>query len=219
VKRYRYLTFDCYGTLVDWKSGIEASLGAALGPAVRVEGGLLAAYLRAEKEEETTYKKYREVLRRAAIKVALSAGTEVDPRKADAFAASVPDWPAFADTKASLAGLSAKGYRLYILSNVDRDLLEGTIRSAGLVVDGFVTAEDTLSYKPAHGHWMTFMKRTGATPEEVLHVAQSVFHDIVPTQEIGIASAWVNRYGDRLPPEASPLYIADSLDGLSGLLP
>jgi len=216
---FRYLTFDCYGTLVDWRKGINAALGLALGRGASAPRDLLAAYLEAEKEEERNYKKYREVLRNAALRVSLKAGVEPDVRRAEAFAESVPSWPAFPDTKSALAKLRARGYRVYILSNVDRDLLEGTIRNSELEVDGYVTAEDTHSYKPAKEHWRTFMRRSGADRREILHVAQSIFHDILPTQEMGIASAWVNRYDEPLPPGAQPSYIADGLRALSRLLP
>jgi 2-haloacid dehalogenase len=130
--------------------------------------------LDAEKEEEKSYKKYREVLRNAALRVSLKAGVEPDLRKAEAFAESVPSWPVFHDARSSLARLRAMGYRVYILSNVDRDLLEGTIRNSQLEVDGYVTAEDTHSYKPAPEHWKTFMRRTGADRKEILHVGQQI---------------------------------------------
>lgn len=158
------------------------------------------------------------MLRNAAIRVALGSGIELDPKKAEAFAESVPTWPPFADTKSSLALLASKGYELHILSNVDNELLEGTIRNTGLKVDGYVTAEDARSYKPAHGHWETFMSRSGAKREEILHVAQSIYHDILPTQEMGIASAWVNRYDDPLPSEVQPSYIASGLRELAQVL-
>jgi len=219
LKNVRYLTFDCYGTLIDWKRGIEAALGAALGGAPRVKGGLLAAYLEAEKEEERSYKKYRQVLRNAALQVASRAGVDLGEEEAEAFADSLPSWPAFSDARPSLDELRSRGYELYVLSNVDRDLLEETIRRSRLELDGYVTADDTGSYKPAPGHWETFMKRSGAEREGILHVAQSVFHDIMPAQKMGISSAWVNRYHERLPPGAQPSFIVGGLEDLLPLLP
>ena len=114
--------------------------------------------------------------------------------------------------------MGRRGYKRFILSNVDNDLLEGTIRNSDLEVDGFVTAEEVGSYKPNPGHWKTFMERTGASKEEVLHVAQSVFHDIIPTQALGIASAWVNRYHEPMPAGANPLFVSDTLAHLGELL-
>lgn len=114
--------------------------------------------------------------------------------------------------------MGAVGCKRYILSNVDNDLLEGTIKNNGLEVDGYVTAQDVLSYKPNHRHWLEFLRRTGAARGQVLHAAQSVYHDIVPTQELGIESAWVNRYGDRLPDGASPTVIVERLEDLSSII-
>ena len=85
-------------------------------------------------------------------------------------------------------------------------------------MDGFVTAQECKSYKPAFGHWMKFMEKTGAEKQDILHVAQSIYHDITPTSKLGIASAWVNRYAQALPSNVGPLYICDSLASLVSLL-
>ena len=216
--KFRYLTFDCYGTLVDWRKGIEMGLRSALGD-LRLQGReLLDAYVSAERDQEESYVKYREVLKRSAISLSKPLGVAVPARAAEEFAASVPEWPAFPDTRDFLKAAGKMGYKRYILSNVDDDLLEGTIANNGLEVDGYVTAEQVGSYKPKEGHWLEFMKRTGAAKGEFLHVAQSLFHDIVPTTRMGIASAWVNRYNERLVSGADPTIIADSLESLSKLL-
>jgi 2-haloalkanoic acid dehalogenase type II len=216
--KHRYLTFDCYGTLIDWRSGIEGELRSALG-GVQITGQkLLDAYVSAEKQQESTYKSYREVLRRTVISLSGELGVQMTGEGARKFAASVPRWPAFPDTKKFLKEMGSRGYKRYILSNVDNDLLEGTIRRNGLEVDGHVTAEDVGSYKPNYGHWTEFMRRTGARKEDILHVAQSVYHDIVPTQELGIESAWVNRYGEPMPVGPHPLLVSDSLAHLGEIL-
>lgn len=186
---------------------------------VRLKGQeLLDAYGVAERKEEAVYKRYRDVLRLSVLSMSQILGARVDDESARRFAGSVPRWPAFADTTKFLREMGSRGYKRYILSNVDDDLLEGTIRSSRLEVDGFVTAEQVRSYKPRTGHWVEFLRRTGAAKEEVLHVAQSVYHDIIPTQQLGIASAWVNRYSEPLPPDAAPSIIADSLDSLAKLI-
>ena len=178
----------------------------------------MAAYVEAEKKEEGTYKKYREVLRETALRLSRNLGAELVPGGAERFADSVPDWPAFPDTAQALKDLGTKGYGRYILSNVDTDLLQRTIDNSRLEVDGFVTAEQVRSYKPAIEHWNAFMKRTGAKKEEILHVAQSIYHDIIPAQGLGITSAWVNRYEEPLPRSARPVYIVDSVQNLVTLL-
>ncbi len=214
MTRYRYLTFDCYGTLIDWKAGINSALVSALGR-TRLEGsGLMSAYLEAEKQEESVYKRYREVLRRTVLSLADALGAEVPESAASSFAGSVPSWPPFPDTAKFLRDMGASGYRRYILSNVDNDMLEETIRRNGLEVDGVVTAEEVGSYKPNAGHWLEFLRKTGATKDQVLHVAQSVYHDIVPAQNLGIASAWINRYRESLPPACAPSIVSGDLDGL-----
>lgn len=213
--KYRYLTFDCYGTLIDWRAGIEASLLAAVGD-LRIRGqALLDAYVAAEKQQESSYKKYREVLRRTVLSMSGPLGVEVTERAAQRFAGSVPTWPAYADTAEFLTEMGRKGYKKYILSNVDTDLLRDTISNHGFEVDGFVTAEEVGSYKPNPGHWLRFMKNTGARKEEVLHVAQSIYHDIVPANEMGIDSAWINRYNEPMPRGAHPLFVSDSLAHLA----
>jgi 2-haloacid dehalogenase len=216
--KYRYLTFDCYGTLIDWRTGIENELRKALGN-VRIGGQeLLDSYVSAEKEQESSYKKYREVLTLTAASLSGRLGVKVTPEAAREFAGSVPRWPAFQDTRRFLHEMGVRGYKRYILSNIDNDLLEGTIHASELEVDGFVTAEDVGSYKPNPGHWLRFMEKTGAGKSEILHCAQSLFHDIAPTQTMGIASAWVNRYGEKLDRSLEPSVICDSLVSLASVL-
>ena len=215
---FRYLTFDCYGTLIDWRTGIEQALTAAVGSISLGGQGLLNAYAAAEKKEEAAYKKYREVLRKSVLAMSGDVGAEVSDDAARRFAGSVPGWPAFPDTAGFLKEMGSRGYKRYILSNVDDDLLEGTIRNSHLEVDGYVTAEQVGSYKPSEAHWVEFLRRTGASRDEVLHVAQSIYHDIIPTQAMGIASAWVNRYREPIPPGASPAMITDSLASLAEMI-
>ncbi|HZW84574.1 MAG TPA: HAD family hydrolase [Nitrososphaerales archaeon] len=210
----KYLTFDCYGTLIDWKTGIGSALRKNLGDLRIGDDDLMAAYLQAERAEEETYKSYRDVLSGSATRLSAKLGVPLPSGAAREFAASVPDWPAFKDTRESLRALGSMGFRRYILSNVDDDLLEETIARHGLEVDGFVSAQQVGSYKPRPGHWEEFLRRTGASKGDLLHVAQSIYHDVIPVGKMGIQSAWVNRYGEPLPPEANPEYVSDSLAGL-----
>jgi len=216
--RFTHLTFDCYGTLIDWRAGIERELVRVLGD-VKLSGQrLLSAYVEAEKKQESAYKKYRDVLRETVVSMSGALGVEVSDTAAREFAGSVPKWPAFHDTAGFLREAGSKGFKRYILSNVDDDLLQETIRRHGLEVDGFVTAEEVGSYKPEPGHWEKFLQMTGTKKGRVLHVAQSVYHDIVPAQGMGLASAWVNRYHEPMPKAVSPSFVTDTLAHLAELL-
>ena len=217
-ERFSHLTFDCYGTLIDWRRGIQQTLTSTVG-GIGISGQqLLASYVEAERTQETRYKKYREVLHDTVMSIAGALGVVVTDAAARKFADSVPEWPAFPDTAGFLREAGSKGFKRYVLSNVDTDILEETIRRNGLEVDGYVTAEEVKSYKPNPAHWVKFMEKTGAKSQKVLHCAQSVYHDLIPAQRMGIASAWVNRYDERLDPGVEPSYICDSLENLAKML-
>lgn len=221
MARYRFLTLDCYGTLIDWRAGIAEHLGGIL----RRHGVDLApeALLRAYVEEEHRvevgpYRRYREVLAEAARAVAARFGVALPEAEAVAFAASVPAWPPFPDTVEGLKALGAMGFRRVILSNVDRDLLAETIRRHGLEVDGAVTAEDTRTYKPHPQHWLAFCARYGARREEVLHIAQSLLHDVRPALGLKLDCVWLNRYREPLPEDLRPTHVVEDMDALIGWL-
>jgi len=217
--RFTYLTFDCYGTLIDWRNGIESHLGEllrknGLAPAAKV----YPTYLKVEAEEEGNYRPYREILTDSALRAAEHFRISITKEEARSFAASVPSWAPFVDTVESLRQIGEKGYRRVILSNVDRDLLNGTINQNHLEVDGYVTAEDVGSYKPALGHWNRFFDEYKAPKDRTLHVAQSIYHDIRPAGRIGIATAWINRYSDAKPSDVNPTYVVPDLTALLKVL-
>jgi FMN phosphatase YigB (HAD superfamily) len=106
------------------------------------------------------------------------------------------------------------GYKRVILSNIDKDLLKGTVLQNSLEVDGYITAEDVGSYKPSIEHWNRFFAEYKASKANVLHVAQSVFHDIIPSSKMGVANAWINRYSDPEPAGINPTYVFRDLKGL-----
>ncbi len=195
--KFQYLTFDCYGTLIDWRKGIEAHLGELLRKkGVALSRNIFPIYVKFEAEEESDCKPYREVLRNTAMRIASHFRISVSQEQAEEFAKSVPYWTPFSDTTETLKELGRRGYNRIILSNVDRDLLRETILRNGLDVDGFITAEDTGSYKPAAGHWNAFLERYKAKRESTLHIAQSLYHDVLPATELGFGVAWINRYGE-----------------------
>ncbi len=216
---YSHLTFDCYGTLIDWQRGIEEHLGALLRRKGLPPGkSTFPAYLQLEPQEQSGYKPYKEVLRDTAVKVAQHLGVGISRKEAEGFAASVPFWPPFGDTVEVLRELGRLGYQRVILSNVDRDLLVATVRRNRLDVDGFISAQDVKSYKPALGHWAQFLEVYGVEKLRVLHVAQSIYHDIVPASSLGLATAWINRYREPIPAGATPTYTLPDLRGLLKVL-
>jgi FMN phosphatase YigB (HAD superfamily) len=117
-----------------------------------------------------------------------------------------------------LKALGKRGYKRVILSNIDKDILKETILQNGLDVDGYITAEDVGSYKPSLGHWNRFFDVYKTSKETTLHVAQSIFHDIIPCSKLAIPTAWINRYNEAAPPGISPTYVFDDLKNLMRLL-
>ncbi len=213
--KFTHLTFDCYGTLIDWRNGIESHLGDLLRKNGLAQGvSVYPIYLRFEAEEEGKYKSYRDILTDTAMKSAGHFRISITKEEAREFAASVPSWEPFGDTLESLRRMGERGYKRIILSNIDRDLLRDTINQNRLEVDGYVTAEDVGSYKPALGHWNRFFDEYKATKNGTLHVAQSLYHDIRPASSIGVATAWINRYSDAKPSEINPTYVVPDLRSL-----
>src|SRR2546428_12322292 len=176
--KFQYLTFDCYGTLIDWRKGIEARLGELLRKkGVVPKEKIFPIYVKFEAEEESDSKPYKEVLKNTAMRIASQFGISVPEEQAEEFAESVPYWTPFSDTTETLKELGRRGYKRVILSNVDRDLLRETILRNGLEVDGFVTYEDARSYKPAVDYWEAFLARYKAKRERTLHISQRLYND------------------------------------------
>ena len=209
--RYAVLTFDCYGTLIDWERGILDALHALLAlHAVASPGDeeLLALHAQLEPAAQAgEYRPYREVLAAVTRGFAESLDFDLAPGDEHALADSIGAWPAFRDTPKALARL-AERYDLAILSNIDRDLFERTRPHliAGQPFDfaAVITAEDTRSYKPAIGHFWRATQTLGVPGARILHVAQSLYHDVVPAQSLGISTVWVNRRAGRSGTGATP---------------
>lgn len=198
-RRFDAITFDCYGTLIDWERGIVAAvtelLGGQAGDLDSEE--VLQQYGRFEPEAERgPFRSYREVLRDVARAFGSAWRVAVDDAAADAFAASVSRWPPFPDTVAALAALATR-YRLAIVSNVDDDLFAGSARLLGAPFAEVVTAQQVRSYKPAPAHFHEVLRRLDLPRERVLHVAQSLYHDIAPAKALGLTCVWVNRRAGR----------------------
>jgi len=191
------ITFDCFGTLIDWESGIaKAFADAAAAEGVTLDpAAVFAAYAALEPGVEAgTYRSYRAVLTETARRVATRLDWPLDTGRAGFLADSLPDWPPFPDTNPALERLAAHGYRLGILSNVDDDLLAGTLRRLRVSFDLVVTAAAVRSYKPDPGHFHEARRRIGG--RRWLHAAQSLFYDVEPARALGIPVAWINRRGE-----------------------
>jgi 2-haloacid dehalogenase len=215
ITEFEAISFDCYGTLIDW----EAGLAAVLGPWARSRGvalddeALLAAYARHEERAESSHpsEPYPGILRRSLTALGQELGAEVTGEDAQRLAASVPDWPAFGDSAAALATLGRR-FKLIILSNVDRASFAGSRRRLGASFDSVLTAQDIGSYKPSPRNFDALLaeaRRLGVAEGRLLHAAQSLFHDHVPAQRAGLRTVWINRRHGRPGWGATPAPSAD----------
>ena len=200
----KLITFDCYGTLIDWESGIRETLQRQLQSAGRAwEDRFFDLYVEREaRHESAAYRPYREVLAAAEADVLTAAG--VNPLPKPALADSLPDWKPFADTLQGLERLREK-YKLGVLSNIDRDLFARTARHLGVKFDIVVTAEDVQYYKPGLAHFEKMLEQSRLNKNQILHVAQSLYHDIAVCNELNIPCVWINRRGEENTRSARPI--------------
>ena len=197
------LSFDCYGTLIDWEAGIAAVLSrwARSRRLSLDEEALLAAFSRHEAAVEAAHPRdlYPAILARSMRDLGRELGAEVSEQDARTLARSVPSWPAFPDSRDALSALGER-YKLIILSNVDRDSFAGSNRRLGARFTSILTAQDVGSYKPSPRSFEALAaeaSRLGIPEGRLLHVAQSLFHDHVPAKKAGLPTAWINRRHDR----------------------
>lgn len=215
--QFEALTFDCYGTLIDWETGILAGLRPSLaglrpGPAANAplpsDDDLLACYSRAEANAEAgPYRTYREILAACLREVCGQFGVPVDDAAAAAFGGSVGDWPAFPDSAAALQRLKTR-FRLGVVTNCDDDLFAASNARLGVEFDWIVTAQSVGSYKPDLRNFEAAFARMGVPRERILHVAQSLFHDHVPGKQLGLSTVWIDRRHDRPGFGATPPAVA-----------
>ena len=203
----RWLTFDCFGTLIDWRHGIRTT-GELLFPGRG--DAFLDAYiaLEAEVEREGTFKRYRAVLAETTRRAARQLELDLKADDSTALVSTIPYWPPFADVGPALAQLRREGWTFALLTNCDRDLIAQTQRRLPASFDAVVTAEDVSAYKPNHAHFKLFQSTFGSSADAWIHVAQSYFHDIRPAHDLGIPRVWVNRQGEKDDPSLADAVIS-----------
>jgi 2-haloacid dehalogenase len=202
ITDFEAISFDCYGTLIDWEAGLLAVLQPWAGSRELTldNEALLAAYAGYEEREEAEHPRtpYPEVLRRSMSALGRGLGAEVTAEDAERLAMSVPDWPAFADSAAALDALGRQ-FKLLILSNVDRSSFAGSSQRLGVTFARVLTAQDIGYYKPSPWNFAALQeeaRRIGVGEGRLLHAAQSLFHDHVPAKAAGLRTVWINRrYG------------------------
>jgi 2-haloacid dehalogenase len=193
--QFAVLTFDCYGTLIDWETGILTALVPILTRyGVTIDSNTtLELYGQFETDLESgPYREYRAVLRGVLEAFGAKFGFTPTAAALQSFAESVKNWPAFPDSARALQALRQK-YKLAILSNIDDDLFAFSARRLETQFDWVITAQQVKSYKPSLNNFRQALARLGVPPPQILHVAQSLYHDIVPAKELGLATVWVNR--------------------------
>jgi 2-haloalkanoic acid dehalogenase type II len=227
---FSVLSFDCYGTLIDWESGIATAVRMQLGDAVaeHSDEDLIAAFAAVEHEAEVPYKTYRDVLALSLRGMGERLGVPVSDAQAAGFGASVGQWPPFPDSAEALQRLQTR-FELAVITNCDDDLFGASERRLGLSFDYVITAQQAGSYKPDPANFQLAFERIGVPRERILHVAQSLFHDHVPAKALGMTTVWIDRRqgrggGASLDVEAHPdarfasmqAFAADALPGEPG---
>lgn len=224
--QFTHLTFDCYGTLIDWETGILKALQSILATH-RISTGaetLLKLYSKYEAIYETSpYRTYREVLRSVTNSISLDLGFTPSEFELNALADAVGSWKPFPDTVEALWSLKSR-YKLAVISNIDDAMFGQTAQHLRVPFDAVITAQQAGSYKPALKSFQVALARLQATPLKVLHVAQSIYHDHVPAKRLGLTTVRVNRKsrlagtGLALPAEAAPDFEVSDLASLTAAI-
>ncbi|HEX3742013.1 MAG TPA: haloacid dehalogenase type II [Terriglobales bacterium] len=224
--RFRIITFDCYGTLIDWESGILS----AIRPILSAHGAhlsdpeILRMYGEIEAHEESgEYQPYREILQAVVRGFGTRLGFGTSEQEQQSLPDSLASWKPFSDTVTALRQLKQK-FKLGILSNIDEDLFAATAQQLAVDFDYVITASQARAYKPSLEIFRLAQKRMGLPGEKWLHAAQSIYHDVIPAQSLGISTVWVNRpspspnSGAAKPAQAKPDIEVSSLHALADLV-
>ena len=204
--RFEAITFDCYGTLIDWEAGLSAAFRPVFvgrGKTFDTDDVLVRFAVHEATAEAGPYRRYRDVLAAALRGVSTDFGIEPTADEIEDFSGSVGDWPAFADTAPALARLADR-FRLGIITNCDDDLFAASLPKLGASFDWVITAQQVGAYKPDERNFEVAFTRIGLPRERILHVAQSLFHDHAPAQRLGMTSVWIDRRADRAGSGATP---------------
>jgi 2-haloacid dehalogenase len=205
-KTIEALTFDCYGTLIDWESGLLASLTPVIsrGGEKVSAADILQLYATFEGEEERDpFRNYKEVLRSVMDRFGSHLHCTFNETDRDCLVGSIKTWRPFPDTVNSLRRLK-KRFTLGIISNTDDDIFSVTQPHLGVTFDWIVTAEQVRSYKPSLNNFRRAIDRMGVPMEKIVHVAQSLYHDVAPANKLGLHSVWIDRRKGQVGPGATP---------------
>ena len=196
--RFEWVSFDCYGTLVDWETGISDAVAGVLAShgVDKSRGEILALFADVEPRVQTSggdvFREYQGVLRGVMEMIGAETGVGLSESELGRLSDTLPDWPVFPDVLDALRALKAR-YKLAIISNVDDGLFARTAEGLGVDFDAVVTSQQARSYKPDPRNFNLALERMGVGKERWLHVGESLYHDIGPANQLGIASVWVNR--------------------------
>jgi len=216
--RYRALTFDCYGTLIDWDTGIRQALRAIEGLRGLDLDKLMQDRAAAEiTHEAATYRGYSGILGDSLKDAAAAQGVKLRYGDILGFIRSMPNWPVFKDVPKAALRLTMK-YPLGLLSNVENETLEKSAKRLGAPFVARITAEDVKSYKPAPGHWERAIKRLSHPKDKILHVAGSLFHDIRPARALGFDAVWINRRNEPIPEDLAGMPVFPDLTSFADAL-
>jgi 2-haloacid dehalogenase len=211
-ENFEVVSFDCYGTLIDWESGIISAIKPVLsGHNISLnDDQVLGLYAMLESDaEKGEYREYKAVLREVMNGLGHKLGLAPSQDELECFVRSIKDWPPFPDSVRALQDLKKK-YKLAIISNVDDDLFALSARQLQVNFDWVITAEQARSYKPSLHNFNLAIERINLPKEKILHVAQSHFHDIVPARKLGLSNVWINRrhgkegFGATPPAQSTP---------------
>ena len=224
--RFAVLTFDCYGTLIDWETGIWEALRPVLTAHECTLSQEQALQLYGEfesKAEGGDYREYKTILAMVLEMIGGKLGFKPSLTELQKFTVCVKDWPAFPDSSRALQALHKK-YKLAIISNIDDDLFVYSERKLQVKFDWIVTAKQAKSYKPSLNNFHLAFERIGLPQDKILHVAQSLYHDIAPARKLGLSNVWINRrhgrggFGATPAAQAQPDLEVPDLESLAKLI-